>query len=117
MSFLYPRTVTITRPPSVNPNGRVGYGGLKRADEATVLTGLPASVQQRATGGATGAQLPSDARSNPTWRVFIPKRACRNPDAIRNRDVATDDLGRRFQVTAAYFNSLGFNLLTEQLEV
>lgn len=117
-SFLYPRTVAVRRPPAALADGvQPGYGGLDPAAEAPVLSGLPASIQESATAGATGAQLPSDARSATTWRVFIPKRACADPAAIRTRDVLVDDLGRRFQVVAAYFNSLGWNCRVELLEV
>ena len=117
MSFMYPRTVAITRPPAATTKGAMPYGGLRRSDETPVLTDLAASVQQTSTAGQTGAQLPADTRANTAWRIFIPKRACRDPGAILARDIVTDDLGRRFQVTAAYFNSLGFNLLTELLQV
>lgn len=117
MSFLYPRTIAVDRPAAETDPGVTEYGYLARADEAPQLAGLPCSIQQRATAGQTGAQLPSDTRANTAWRIFIPLRALRDPTAIQPNDVVIDDLGRRFQVTAAYFNSLGFNLLTEHVKV
>lgn len=118
MSFLYPRTIAISRPPATLSNGtQPGYNGVSAASETPIVSGLPASIQESATSGATSAGLPSDARTSVYWRILIPKRACSVPDAIKNKDSVTDDLGRRFQVIAAYYNSLGFNLRVEQLEV
>lgn len=126
-SFMYPRTISVRRPranaamPGIPTGlpvaGLADYGGVLPEQETVILTGLPASIQQKATAGGQGAALPSGARANTTWRVFIPLRALPNRDAVETRDIVVDDQGRRFQVTAAYWNSLGYNLLTELLEI
>ena len=119
MSFVYPRTIAITRragdvvrPPGVQDD----YQGVDADAELVVLTALPASIQQTATAGGTPSQLPADARAITAWRIFIPLNALRDPAAIRTWDHAIDDLGRRFNISAAYPNSLGTSLLTELVE-
>lgn len=114
MSFLYPRTVAITR-----PNGQAGvgvqpYGGETPTNETPVASGLPASIQLQKDRGKPAADLPADAGKT-TWRVFIPA-ASAALGLIKTRDIVTDDLGQRYQVVGPYWNSLGHNLLVERLE-
>lgn len=120
MSFLYPRLISINRPSPASAAGEQEYGDLTPDQEIVIHTGLAASVQHKATAGATGAGLPGDTRALTTWRIFIPLSALPSiaaPPAIQTRDIAIDDLGRRFQVTAAYPNSLGWSCLCDLLEV
>lgn len=114
MSFLYPRTVAITRPVTTSGVGAVPYGGVNAADETSVATGLAASIQLQKALGGDEAGLPADT-SKARWRVLIPKSAAAL-GLIAARDIVTDDLGQRYQVVAPYFNSLGHNLLCERLE-
>lgn len=115
MSFLYPRIISITRP---NPTATVGaapYSGEVRSDESTVAMGLPASIQHRRKGMSGHTELPSDAPRT-DWVVFIPKsQAARG--LIQERDIVTDDLGKRYQVGGAYWDSLGYQLPCTLLQV
>lgn len=114
MSFLYPRMVSISRE-SVDPSvGAVGYGGVSRTNEDVIATDLPASIQLKQGRGGPEAGLPADAAKT-VWRIFIP-RAAAALGAIETRDIVTDDLGQRYQVSGAYWNSLGHNLLCQLLE-
>ena len=106
MSFLYPRTVSLSRP---NPNvgtGALPYSGETSANETVLASGqtFPASIQHRSGRGGPPGNLPADAVNAADWYIFI-----RMPPlgGISERDIVTDDLGKRYQVTAAYWNSLG----------
>lgn len=115
-SFLYPRTVNITRAGAQPSTGGDG-GEAPSSDpslETPIATGLPANIQARNAGGKNPVGLPAGG-ANQTWRVFMP-RAVSVLGQIQNRDIVTDDLGNRYQVVADYWNSLGFNLICERLE-
>lgn len=114
MSFLYPRTVSVTRPAAQVGVGTLPYGGMVKVNETAVVAGLPASIQMNKVRGMPEADLPADAGKT-HWRVFIPGSAAAL-GVIAVRDVLTDDLGQRYQVIAPYWNSLGHTLLCERLE-
>jgi hypothetical protein len=116
MSFLYPRTIAITRPnnttqPGYNPT----YSGLSPSQETSIASDLPASIQLKKDRGRPETGLPSDTAAKSQWTVFIPRRAMA-PGTINTWDIITDDLGARYQVVADYWNSFGYSLLTERLE-
>ncbi|MBX9934544.1 MAG: hypothetical protein K2Y56_24015 [Methylobacterium sp.] len=120
MSFLFPRTISINRPSPASVAGAQEYGDLTPDQEDVIHTDLIASIQHKATAGATGAGLPGDTRALTTWRIFIPLSALPSiaaPPAIMSRDIIIDDFGLRYQVTAAYPNSLGWSCLCDLLEV
>jgi hypothetical protein len=114
MSFLYPRTVTITRSNAQTGFGAIGYGGVTKANETLIAANLPASIQLQKSRGGQEAGLPADT-SKVYWKVLIPLAAAAK-GLIQARDIVTDDLGERYQVAAPYWNSLGHNLLCERLE-
>ncbi|VVC76000.1 hypothetical protein AQUSIP_13010 [Aquicella siphonis] len=114
MSFIYPRTISISRPNPTTGIGALPYQGLDPTDETVLFTGIPASIQSR---GATAnkAGLPADTKGTPVWVIIIPLQYCPN-GSILERDVITDDLGNRYQVAAAYWNSLGYQCESEKLQ-
>lgn len=114
MSFLYPRTINVTRPVLQVGGGTVGYGGVTQQQETVVAKCLPASIQLNKVRGKPDGGVPADA-SKTQWRVFIP-RAAAPLGLIAVRDVITDDLKQRYQVLAPYWNSLGHALTCERLE-
>lgn len=118
MSFLFPRTVTITRPAHQTAGaGAGGYGGQDRDKETTVATGKPASIQTKGTGRgrANPTDLPGD--SSPfRWVILIPNSAAIPEGAVLDGDFVTDDKGRRFRVSANYFHSMGWTLQCEIME-
>jgi hypothetical protein len=114
MSFLYPRTVAITRQSPVTGGGAQPYSGMQPTQETSVASGLVASIQLSKERGKNEANLPADAGKT-LWKVFIPLSAAAL-GLIQVRDIVTDDLGARYQVVGPYWNSLGHNLLVERLE-
>ncbi|MDA8256532.1 MAG: hypothetical protein M0Z99_12980 [Betaproteobacteria bacterium] len=117
MSFIYPRTITITRPAVQSGVGTIGYGGQMPSTETPVTSGVSASIQLKKEGRHPETDLPGDITKITLWVVLIPVSAGLSVGVIRDRDILTDDGGLRYQVTAAYWNSLGWNLLCERLEV
>lgn len=116
MSWIYPRTINITRQPTATGGGVQPYGGMNPAAEVPVYTGLAASIQQTSTSAKPDANLPADARSRSIWRVLMPLSAGVTVGSVLRGDIVTDDAGQRYQVWAPYINSLGPNFLVERLE-
>lgn len=114
-NFIWPHTIAITRAPAQSGVGAVAYGGGVQSNEVTVLSGLPASIQRIKGSGKNSVGLPADV-SLSRWRIFTPPRAGVSAGAVRERDVVTDELGRRYAVVVAYWNSLGLSLEAELLE-
>ena len=116
MSFLYPRVISISRPASdVAVGYQPNYSGLDPANETPIASDLPASIQLKKERGKPDPDLPSDAAAKSFWTVLIP-RGSAALGLIQTNDVITDDLGVRYQVIGAYWNSLGYALLVERLE-
>jgi hypothetical protein len=126
--MLYPRTIAVHRPLSVagvtDAIGGVGYSGMTDAPaagdastqgEKVLFTGIRASIQAGPTGRKRDSALPSDAVVQPTWRIFVPKRALAQ-GAVRDRDIVVDDEGYRYEVAQAYWNLLGYALMCIRLE-
>ena len=117
MSFLYPRTCTISRPvPAQGSGGVQGYGGRtqERGVATVIADGVPCSIQARREGTRNPPGLPADA-TKASWRIFMPLGAV-SDGQVRDTDVITDDLGRTFGVLADYTNSMGACFLCERLE-
>ena len=116
MSFLYPRTVTVKRimPPASGASGVGAQDYSSQVSEGLQSVGqYPASIQLAKEVGNQPAKLPTDAGRVTYWKVFV-----RAPlGAILGRDVLVDDLGLTYQVTAAYWNSLGYQCMAERTEV
>ena len=112
MSFLYPRTIAITRPRASTGTGVQSYGGVTAAAEDPVASGIAASIQLARLGGEGAVPLPADATRS-RWRISFKAVS----GLVRDRDIISDDLGVRYQVSAAYWNSLGYACECERLEV
>jgi hypothetical protein len=113
MSFIYPRTIKITRPatdpePTLTPT----YRSLDPGAETPIASDIPASIQASRQGGANKSGLPSSVNST-LWRIFFRGE----PGLLQDRDIITDDLGNRYKVIGAYWNSLGYSPMCEQLDV
>lgn len=114
MSFLYPRTIAVSRPGTQPGVGAQGYGGELPSTETPIASGLPASIQFYKERGRNEAQLPGDVGKTYD-RILIPASAAAL-GLIMSRDIITDDLGLRYAVVKPYWNSLGYNLMVERLE-
>lgn len=112
MSFLYPRTISISRPVAQVGVGAIGYGGQTEATETVLFTGIQASIQQKKEGQKPDLGLPGDTSKRSMWRIFILLAR----GSLKDRDIVTDDEGIRYQILAAYWNSLGYNCACERLE-
>jgi hypothetical protein len=118
MSFLFERTIKVERPAHQTNDaapGAAGYGGIDAAQMSEIVASAPASVQRKGTGARNPMGLPGDATPY-RWAILIPASAGIAPGVIQDRDIVTDDLGRRFQVAADYTHSLGWSLDGERLE-
>lgn len=116
MSFLYPRTVTVQRVLPVTP-GAPGVGAQDYSSQVSdglqTVGQYPASIQLAKEVGNQPARLPTDVGRVTYWKVFV-----RAPlGSILGRDVLVDDLGLTYQVTAAYWNSLGYQCMAERTEL
>lgn len=116
MSFLYPRLIDVHRPNVSSGAGAQPYQGVTAANESVLATGLPASIQHRSGKGAGNTGLPADAPKKADWYIFIPASAAAL-GSISENDIIVDDLSKRYQVIAAYWNSLGFRLAAELLQM
>lgn len=116
MSFLYPRTVTISRPDHQDTPaaGIMPYGGVDQDAMDVIVSGIACNVQSRGTGRRDAEHLPGDA-TNYLWNINIPLGLVAD-GVIQDRDLAKDDLGRRFVVEAAYCHSMGWKLSVASLE-
>jgi hypothetical protein len=115
MSFLYPRTITVTRPNPETGFGAQPYSAVLPTDETQILSAVTASIQNRRKGmSGRGNDLPSDSGKT-DWAIFIPfSQAALG--SIAERDIVTDDLGKRYQVAAAWWDSLGYQLVCSLLQ-
>lgn len=115
-TFLFDRVIAVTRPTGQTGVGAQGYSGVQQGTETPVVSNIPACIQSRATSSRLGRELfPAAAPGPIVWRVFIPENMVAD-DVIKDRDIITDDLGRRFQVEAAYPTQMGWNIAAVILE-
>ena len=112
MSFLYPRTIAITRPNQQTGVGELSYGGLSPNSESPILSGIPASIQLANANKNNTTAIPGDV---PVSNYKIYSRAI-GEGVVNDRDVVTDDLGIRYKVVSAYWDSMGVNLYCQKLE-
>lgn len=99
--------------------GLVGYSGAEQgtgiAGETVLFTAIPATIQLGAAGRTTKGGLPTDAVSNPVWNIIIPPSSIAIHN-IRDRDIVIDDEFYRYEVGAAFWTALGYQLSTIRLE-
>lgn len=116
MGFIYPRTIAVTRPPA-QPD-KAGFQGnapaAERGSETSVAASLRCSIQLHGRQGKNPTGLPDDTDAD-EWEILIPKGACAR-GTLREGDICTDDLGERYQITANYWNSLGYALRALKLK-
>lgn len=119
-SFIYPRTISVRRPKTVNPATSVGDRGYSAqrgpVDEDVIIAGPVAASVQLSSGGKGKAGVPSDP-GVASASIFIPATAGIALGAIKEADVVTDDMGRRFLLSNAYWTSLGWKLTGSEMTV
>jgi hypothetical protein len=106
------RVVSIYRP-AQSGVGILPYGGETPNNETTICTGFPASVLQGSKGDKSLVNLPGDIRI-PWWAVQLPNL----PGAVtlRNDDVMTDDLGKRYKISSCEQTDYGWRLSATESE-
>jgi hypothetical protein len=112
---LYDRVISIRRPFKATAVGALPYSGLSQKQETVIFTAIAASIQFQPKRDRPLGGTPSDADSVAQWHVFIANGIIAAGQII-DRDVIADDLGRRFQVSAAWPTVLGWVLATVLLE-
>lgn len=117
--FIYPRDVTIKRQAVVSSIGATGtYGGVQAATETTVIEGLPANIEYFSTSIPNESGMPGNSYGRGRYRIFIPiEYGGVKSLGIKKSDTVIDDLGERYQVHAPYWNSLGWALSGDLVEV
>jgi hypothetical protein len=112
-NFLYPNTISITRPNQNTGVGTVGYGGLSPMDESSIASGIPANIQIDKGSRTPVAKLPGDATYESIWKIIF-----KGPNGLtQTRDIITDELGRRFQVVSADWGPMVTTCRSQLLEV
>ena len=103
MSFLYPRRVILSRQNRNTTPGAQPYSGVTRANETVLGGGIPAHIQADRQGTSPTAALAADAAGQSIWKIIMKKLAL---GAVTERDIITDDLGKRYQVISADWGPL-----------
>jgi hypothetical protein len=98
-------TLNVLRPYSAPGVGVLPYGGDIRSEEVPVMTAFPGSLLNGTKGERSEVGLPGDIRS-PWFAILLPNVGVE----IKAYDVITDDLGRRFKVSAVEMSDLGWRL-------
>lgn len=112
MSFLRPRTITITRPSqSASFGASLTYGATDDATELAVLSDIEANISWARTGQQRETGLPGQSMWRAIFRIVFKAPAGK----IKERDIVTDDLGNRYQIVAAQTGKFGYMCLSEML--
>ena len=102
MSFLYPRSITVSRQNQDILVGSQPYAGVTQANETVIVSGVPAHIQADRQGTSPVAKLAADAAGQSTWKIIFKLPL----GTVQNRDIITDDLGNRYQVISADWGPL-----------
>lgn len=130
MSFLYPQTVSIYRP-RANASDSVGslalgaqpYQGVEQSHDASnpnaedlIASGVACVIHAQGVGRARGTgTTPSDAPGPEIWKIICPASAL-TYGQVRDRDIAVDDIGYRYQIAASEWSMLGYTLHAIRVE-
>ncbi len=104
MSFIYPRTISISRPNASTAVGAQGYGGLLKTAETQIAAGIAAHIEAERQGKDPDAKLPGDAKGESIWRIMF--KAAKG--LVQTDDIITDEIGNRYQVISASWEQLGY---------
>lgn len=114
MSFLYPFTVTITRPSGTLT--QTADGAVQGT--TSVIATTPAAIQlKRDKGASSPVAFPAATNTSaplPYWMIYLQMvsgLAALGPNGIRDGDSVLDDgSGRQWKVDAAEYTPLGWRL-------
>ena len=120
MSFLRPRTITISRQTQqattsgFGVGSYSGYSGAIATDETTIAENVPANIYLMRTARALNTDLPGETVLRAMYRVVF---SSSDSSLVSKEDVITADDGVRYQVSAPYWSSFGYSCLCERLEI
>lgn len=112
--FLYPRQVTFYRRPKTTQAGPAGYGGIDPKDLDIIVGPIKANIQDKGTGRGGGVGSPADTVPA-QWMIYTELGDVADGQ-LCDRDIAVDDLGRRFQISGDYVHSMGGKFRCDRLE-
>jgi hypothetical protein len=117
--FIYPYSVTIKRQAAVAVVGETKtYGGVQAATETTVVEDLPANIEYYSTSIPNESGMPGNSYGRGRYRVFIPiEYGGVRSIGVQKSDTVIDDDGNRYQIHSAYWNSLGYAIHADLIEV
>lgn len=93
--------------------GLGGWAGGRRADEATIMQGWPASILQGTKGETNDTKLPLDVKT-PWWAILLPAW----PGVVfRTSDIIRDDLDRKYVISSAELSDMGWRITAMQAQV
>lgn len=93
--------------------GLGGWAGGRRADEAPIMQGWPASILQGTKGETNEAKLPQDVKT-PWWAILLPAW----PGVVfRTSDIIRDDLDRKYVISSAELTDMGWRITAMQAQV
>lgn len=106
-------TFSVWRDNAQEEVGAVGFSGVSPANEKPMVYAFPGAMQWTRVGAHPVADLPSDLMRKGGWLFFLPTI----PNVtLKERDVISDDQGRRFLAMSVYLSDLGYRILAEMLE-
>lgn len=101
-SFLYPRVISLSRQNRNTSPGAQPYSGVNKANETPITSGIKARIQADRQGNAPVAGLAADAGGQSIWKIIFKLPL----GTVTERDIITDDLGKRYQVISADWGPL-----------
>lgn len=101
-NFLFPSSITITRPNAQSAVGVQAYGGLLVANETVIASGIAAHIQADRQGTTPMARVPGDAAGESIWKIIFKGAA----SLVKERDFITDEQNKRYQVISADWGPL-----------
>jgi hypothetical protein len=107
------RVLTLYRPQQQSGIGAAAYGGTTVASNNLLMAGFPASMLQSGGGGTSDVNLPGNVHLG-SWTILLPNLP-RNV-LVRNDDIVTDDLARRYVVASAEQTALGWRITALEAE-
>lgn len=108
------RSLRITRQAAATQFGDIGYSAMQPSGNVDVL-GTPATLWPASILIGPRSQvsigLPADVKQA-GWRILLPLSV---PITIRQDDIMTDDLGRRYAVEVAELTDLGWRINANEM--
>lgn len=120
MSFLYPRTVTITRETATTTAGLQPMQEFNGAQVTTIAASIPCGIAINRDRGKPLTEVPGDTQARSTWKITIGAAnahvaGVNAPNSILTRDELIDDAGLHYQVAQSEWTPLGWNIRAELL--